>query len=78
MSLTKYFWVYLSASTECKLQLKIFLPVFLQTNNVVVREPNQYLSWQTTKQKRYLAGPLISLMTEYTHQGNSVAAAPLC
>lgn len=67
-----------TASTECKLQVKVFLPVFLQANNVVVREPNQYLSWQTTKQKRYLAGPLISLMTEYTHQGNSVAAAPLC
>lgn len=33
-----------TASTECKLQLKVFLPVFLQTNNVVVREPNLYLS----------------------------------
>lgn len=33
-----------TASAECKLQLKVFLPVFLQTNNVVVREPNLYLS----------------------------------
>lgn len=33
-----------TASTECKLQVKVFLPVFLQANNVVVREPNQYLS----------------------------------